>query len=214
MKKFINEYFKIIEVTIIGLVFIISSFYLMMNYYHSLEISEEVYISNNDRNYLAYRETISQIEKNLRSYNTKTGLYKQIHNGLTKCVNLMKKDGTLYSIKPNTFMNGYDIYLLGSNFETNLYNSCYAFQLNESNLDISEFIDLNAKTINSNVAFAINELKNNSSYHFTTNITKTTIRNNLHADYTAIANSYNDFANLILEVSNYINQEVEGGIND
>ena len=134
----------------------------------------------------------------------------------------MKQEGSLYSVKTNTYINSYDVYILGSNFESNLYNACYALHLNDSNLEISEFVDLTAKTINSNVSSAVSELKNNTSYHFTTNITESTVRNNLLVDYKIITESYDNFASLILELSNYLTLEEtlddknlnDGGNND
>ena len=59
--------------------------------------------------------------------------------------------------------------------------------------------------------FALDEIKNNSSYYFNTNISSATIRNNLLSDYNIIASSYNEFAKMVLTLSEVLN---EGGNNN
>ena len=44
------------------------------------------------------------------------------------------------------------------------------------------------------------EIQNNSSYYFSTNVSSSTIRNSLSSDYTIIANSYIEFANILINI--------------
>ena len=55
------------------------------------------------------------------------------------------------------------------------------------------------------------EIQNNSSYYFSTNVSSSTIRNSLSSDYTIIANSYIEFANILINISNTL---TEGGNNN
>ena len=68
MKKFIREYLRVIAYTATGLVFVITSFYLLMNYYHSEEVKKPLYISANDIDYVEYNEKLEEISDNLKKY--------------------------------------------------------------------------------------------------------------------------------------------------
>ena len=58
---------------------------------------------------------------------------------------------------------------------------------------------------------ALEEIHNNSSYFFTTKVASTTIRNYLRSDYNIIVDSYQDFANIILNLSELINKGGNNG---
>ena len=61
MKRFIKEYLKVISYAALGLIFIVASFYLVMNYYHYEELKRPLYISSGDVNYLNYQEKLNEI---------------------------------------------------------------------------------------------------------------------------------------------------------
>ena len=228
MKKFIKEYLKIISYTALGLVFIVSSFYLVMNYYHYEELKKPLYISSGDANYLSYQSKINEINNNLnlfRSKNSTNDNLKTMYNKLLTCQSVLQSDGTLATLPVNTYFNSYDIYQLGSKFQTDILNVCWALHLSyltEEDVasefqDVAPYVISSINTINNQVNFALAEIQNNSSYFYTTNITSSTIRNYLSSDYTMITNAYNEFADIILNLSETINKEVEpisGGNND
>ena len=228
MKKFIKEYLKIISYTALGLVFIVSSFYLVMNYYHYEELKKQLYISSGDANYLSYQIKINEINNNLnlfRSKNSTNDNLKTMYNKLLTCQSVLQSDGTLATLPVNTYFNSYDIYQLGSKFQTDILNVCWALHLSyltEEDVasefqDVAPYVKSSINTINNQVNFALAEIQNNSSYFYTTNITSSTIRNYLSSDYTMITNAYNEFADIILNLSETINQEIEpisGGNND
>ena len=62
MKNFIKEYLNIIAYSTIGLIFVITSFYLIMNYYHSEEVKTTIYVSENDINYQGYKDKLEKIK--------------------------------------------------------------------------------------------------------------------------------------------------------
>lgn len=218
MKKFIREYLKIIASTTIGLVFIVASFYLVMNYYHSEELKKTLYISSNDINYTNYKEKISKIKANLNTFNSKQNKdanLKTMYNKLVTCANVMQSDGTLFNLNVNNHFYPLDVYKLGSKFQTDILNVCWALHLSylteddvaEEFKDIAPYVVSSIQTIGNQTNFALSEIQNNSSYFYTTNITSSTIRNYLNADYTIIGNSYNQFASIILSLSEFINTD-------
>ena len=212
MKKFIKEYLRIISFSFIGLVFMIASFYLVINYYHSEEVKTKIYISSDNIYYKNYREKLYSINSNLQTYkDNKTRKYESMNSYLTSCYNVMSQNNTLANITPNSFYNTYDIYMLGARFQSDILNTCWALHL--SNIkqskdkfkDFAPYVTNNVKTITNQTNYAMNELQNNSSYFWTTKVTSSTIRNYLNSDYTVIAESYNDFADIILFLSEAIN---------
>ena len=218
MKKFIKDYLKIISISITGLVFILASFYLIINYYHSEEINRKLYIGENEINYKNYKEKLTKINENLVDYrnkNNNNSAYKGMYNNLVTCYKTMNEEGTLANIKTDSFYSAYDIYKLGGKFQSHLLNTCWALHLsyikndNDKFKEISPFIVNNIETITNQANNALSEIQNNSSYFYTTNITASTVRNYLNSDYKMIADSYNEFADIILLLSEKIN---DGGM--
>ena len=78
------------------------------------------------------------------------------------------------------------------------------------------YVENSINLINNQINFSLDEIENNGSYFYTTGVTSITIRNSLASDYRIIFNSYQELANIILELSNYINElETTGGnLND
>ena len=214
MKKFIRDYLKIIAMSFTGVVFILSSFYLIINYYHSEEIKKTVYISENDINYNNYKDKLTKISNNLLSYR-ETNKYQNIYNYLSNCYNALQSDGTYSRIKLNSYYTAYDIYQIGANFQTNVYNICWASNLSrltdEKSFDefsyLIPIISNHINTINSQVSDSLSEIENNSSYYYTTNVTSATVRNSLGSDYKRIINSYNEFADIVLYLTDVVNNK-------
>lgn len=227
MKKFIKEYLRIFAYTAIGFVLIISGFYLMLNYYHKEELGKVLYVSENDVNYQNYKSKIERIETNLNKFQkkkSKNKAYTTMYNKLTTCQIVLTGEGTLFKLPINTYINSYDVYKLGSRFQSDVLNICYAMHLSylkEENLpsefeSIAPYVLSTIETISSQTNFALKELQNNSSYFYSTNITSSTIRNYLSSDYQVIVNSYIEFADVILALSEEINKDVVvgGTLND
>ena len=218
MKKFIAEYLNIISYTTIGLVLMVASFYLFMNYYHSQELKKTIYVQNTSIEYITYQDKLNQISNNLNKFTSKKSTnesYQKLYNKLFACNKILRSEGTLFTFVNNTNRNNYDVYLLGSKFQSDVLNVCYAMHLsylNDENIDeelkqIAPFVTNNITILTNQVNFALKEIQNNSSYYYSTNITSSTIRNDLLADYDIIANAYISFANIILNLSEFINEE-------
>ena len=222
MKKFITDYLNIIIYCILGLVLMIASFYLFINYYHFQEVKTNIYVSDTDTKYVNYKKALETLDNNLTKYKASTNKEKDkdtLYSKLYTCSHILKDTGTFYQTIPNQFYNNYDIYQLGSKFQTDLLNICYASHLSylttnevDENLQIvGSFLKNDVDILSNQVKFAMDEIQNNSSYYFSTNISSSTIRNSLNSDYTIIANSYTGFANILVNISNTL---IEGGNNN
>ena len=219
MKKFITEYLNIIAISIAGFVFVLASFYFVINYYHSEELKKQIYIAQSDSKLNTYRETVNNIKNNLVAFQNKkitTGPSFSMYNNLSICHTALMDD--YYKMETNRYYSANDIYDLGGKFQSNILNTCWALHLSsikESKLKdykkLSPFISSYINTISKKTTNALDEIMNNSSYFYTTNITSITIRDYLTSDYNIIVDSYQDFANIILYLSEMLN---EGGNND
>ena len=223
MKKFIKDYVKLIAISLTGLVFVLASFYLMMNYNHSEEIKKTIYVSSSDVRYQEGQQILNKIDNNLstfRSKNVNNNNLLLMYNSLLNCYNTMQSEGTFFRLQPNRNYTSTDIYNLGTNFQNKLMNSCYVLNLSylkTENVpsefkDVAPFITNYVESINKNVKDSLSEIENNSSYFFSTNITSSTIRYYLTSDYNTISSAYIDFANIILNLSENINNSTKGGL--
>ena len=216
MKKFIKDYIKLISLALTGLVFILGSFYLIMNYNHSEELKKTIYITPNDYYYKKHQEILADLSENLIEFRNKkinNASYSTMYQSLSNCYNVLQSDGTLSKVIPNNSYTSLDVYNLGDTFQNTVINSCYVLNLSYLKTDdvpkefksISPFITSYVDSINLNIEDSLSEIQNNSSYFYSTNITSAAIRNYLRSDYKIIANSYNDFASILLYLSEYIN---------
>ena len=216
MKNFIKEYINIIAISITGFVLVLTSFYFVINYYHGEEVKKEIYIGQTDPKLITYKDTVNRIKTNLDTFQSKkitTGPYFSMYNKLNTCYTTLT--GSYYNLEPNSYYSSKDIYDLGGKFQSDVLNICWALHLSsikESNSKefrkVSPFVVDEVNSISKKTSNALEEIMNNSSYFYTTRITSVTIRNYLTSDYNMITDSYQDFANIILHLSELLN---EGG---
>ena len=229
MKSFIKNYLRLISYTVIGLVFLISSFYLVINYYHSEELKTTLYISEGDLVYQSFNNKLEQLEANLNKFNSKktvntSPVLSKMYNKLISCKSVLKSEGTLATLPVNTYFNPTDVYNLGSKYQSDILNICWALHLSYLTDDetvpkefkeIGPYVGNSVNVLSNQVSFALSEIQNNSSYFYSTNITASTVRSYLNADYTMIAKAYNEFAGILVSLSETINEKVDnsnGGV--
>ena len=216
MKKFIKDYIKIIAISLTGLVFILSSFYLIINYNHSEEIKKTIYIGESDLYYQNQKEALNTLNNNLLAFRNKriqNQAYRVMAESLGNCYNILESDGAFAKITPNNYYSSYEIHKLGSYFQNKVMNVCYLTNLSYLKGDkipqefasIAPFVTSYVDSINKNVGDSLSEIENNSSYFYSTNITSATIRNYLSSSYKTVVGAYNDFATILVDLSNYIN---------
>ncbi len=233
MKKFLKEYLNLFAYAALGLVFVITSFYLLINYYHSKELEKRYYVSDTDSSYISYKNKIEEIKNTLDTYNknrNKNTSYLSLYTRLSTCKDVLETDGGLAKMETNKYYSPYDVYKLGQTFQGKLINTCWVVQLSYLTTDavpkgyeeVVPFAEREIEIMGDRVSYALEELENNGSYFFSTGITSATIRNYLRSDYIAIVKSYNDFADVILNLSKKLNTKeevkeestVSGGVSD
>ena len=219
MKNFIKEYLNIIAFAITGFVFVLTSFYLVINYYHSDELKNYIYISENDSRLLKYRETMDKIKTNLNNYKRTNYKYEKIYQNLSTCYNVMTDKELYYNIETNRFYTPNDIYRLGGKYQSKITNICWALHLSSINnsdnptdiVSVAPFVEKSVNSTNKKLTNALMEIQNNSSYFFTTQVTSSTVRDYLKSDYDMIVDSYQEFADVILNLSEMISKGGNNG---
>jgi len=223
MKIFLKSYLNIVATSLIGLVFMIASFFLIINYYHYEELNKPFYVSENDVFHKIYKGKLEKVNTNLQKFNGSAyheyHPYKTMYNHLLSCYKVMNSENIYSNMKTNAYYTPKEVFDLGSKFQTDIINVCWALHLSylkEDDVpkefqDVSKVIASEVNTITNQVNNALSEIQNNSSYFYTTNVTSATVRNYLLSDYTAISNSYSEFADIIVLLSDMINN---GGKND
>ena len=175
MKTLIKEYLHIIAIGILGMLFGLSFYYILINTFHSASINKKVYVSNNDIYYKNYQNNLNSIKNNLDNYKYIKNKYiydknkiDLIYSSINTCYNkLNSKDGfyktkkgyTMLILDGVTSINdiiiviGYvEVNRLNDYFINELINECYIVSLNNvinnnNNSSKLKNISVNSKTI-------------------------------------------------------------------
>lgn len=187
MKKILDEYKEIILYTICGVLIILSSYTIIINFNHARYLNKTVNISELDTNLKKYKDNVLKIEE--LSNNTN-------NNYLKRLVYLLKTDG-LYKKIPGDKLKYEDLYSLNNYFLDTIINEGYV-----SNIKINiEFIDIYDEYVNNlifNANYVGREIENNSNYQY--DVLNNEIRDVIIEEYNMIVNNYKDFSYIILEM--------------
>ena len=222
---FIKQYFKVIGYMLMGLVFIFSSFYLLANAYHYLEIRKD-YIVDFDQ-----LPVVDSIKKNLEDTtaninafdpNTYTGSLPVntmilIKENLTNCVKHFNND-TYNSLHQKTRISIIDVYKLSDSYDEQILNNCIVNNLNwvtsEKNDNLTDYLiqtkDINKMYVQSlinSTSYLKKDLLNNSSYYYNTGIASSSVKDNTRDGLNEVLDAYNKASKYLLYISNWFRKE-------
>ena len=229
MKKMLLEYANIIGYTVTGLVFGLSFFLLVINFYHMQELSETISVEtyNNDNKQLI-EQKINTIKNNISVYsqNSYTGnlnIYglntSQIK--LQECVNIIESDEMMsYLSKSNIGIR--DVYDFTGDFRNNVLNDCLVMQIKSMfNTDtiatlpnyniIKPYVDLNVNNLVQSVGYVQSNIENSDHYYYSTSTNKSNFFDLTNDSYLEIVNNYQQTLDLLVEISNWYRTVVVGG---
>lgn len=220
MKDFIKEYVHIFAVLVIGLVFGLGFYYILLNSYHSSSINEKAYVLENDVYYKDFKENLTQIKKNIDRYDYYAVSFKydlstmqKIYSNINYCYSVMNSEESIISLKNGNSVSYINVYNYNSYFINNMIDKCFTSNLswieteNNSSSKIKNMVaehQLTVDILSNNALYLKNELRNNSSYYYSTKISNSMIRNNLNSSYRLVLSNYNYFSEIILDLSNYL----------
>ncbi len=225
---FFKQYLKIINYALMGLAFMFSSFYLLVNAYHYIEIRKDFYAEFDTQSLvLDLEDSINQIESNLsvfqaNSYkgNIPTSQMLVVQDNLKSCVNSFHNE-TFESMSGKNKISIVDVYNLRESYENNVLNDCivgnlhWTTNLSDTNINSSylvqnqSMINLYVKSLSNETTYLRNDLINNSSYFFNTT-SASFVKNNTRDGFYEVMNAYNRAANYVVFISDWFKNEVEG----
>jgi len=216
MKTSVKKYLHISGLVLLGLIFCISFYYLIINIYHDSSMNKKVFVYLDNIYYKKYLNNVNDIKKNLDNYSYNKSKHEydsntmnNFYNKVNSCYNILAKSNII--IDEDVFLGYKEVNELNNDF-INLYiDKCFTTNL----LWISSLNNSNLKKQFNNAKFSIdilannslylrNELRDNSSYYYNTNDFNLRIRNNLESSYQLILHNYSDFSKIILDLSNYL----------
>lgn len=229
MKKFIIEYIRIIGYTIVGLVFAYSSFYLLINLYHSKELARTVNIEvKEDAAYVSVGNKVEQVKNNISSFSSSK--YKgsiPVHYLLTiqgrieNCARQFENE-TFLNLKDKKSLTVYDIEQLRRSYQNDVLSTCLVEQLYdlavvdqtdrypiESLKQIAPYMELDIKNLLASYNYITADILNNHIYYFTTDHTYTNLFGRQKLAYSELMASYNRAADLLVKVSEWFQEEVK-----
>ena len=221
MKDFIKEYVKIIINILCTVVLSLGFYNIFVNLLHQNYINDTIVVSSLDKNYSTFKSNISTIEKNLNKYNYNSisreydmETMEKLRSKVTVCLNELKKDKTVYRLNNNDRVKPFDLYEVNINFLNGIINQCWVSGFSFINIDdnnyngyFKEIFPRYNQTVNllvDNSNYVKLELMNNSSYHYSTDVFKNTVRNEFLSQYNMVINNYKNFSDIILEISDYL----------
>ena len=221
MKEFFKEYIHLIGTIVVGLIFGLGFYYILLNAFHASTMSRQVYVNVNDLYYKEYQENLYLLKSNLNNFSYKNDKFslnsskvQGIYASLNSCYHVLNGDGAILSNKNAELLSYKEVYDLNKNFKNSLIDMCYISNISwmlkdEEILNTKYLSNLSAYSqtvdiLSNNTSYIDTELRDNSSYYYNTEISNATIRNNLNSSYRLILKNYDDFSKIILELSKYL----------
>lgn len=225
---FLKQYLKIINYSIIGIVFAFSSFYMLANLYHYFELRRDYTVSvkklpviNNINN------NLNLINKNINTFNANTykgkistTLMIKINQNLKTCVDSINND-SYKEILTKDKVSIVDVYYLREAYENNILNNCLVNNISwlvskENNIN-STYLNTNKELLTKHInlllidtSYMKKDLLNNSSYFYNTNVASSSVKDNTKDGLYEVLDAYNSATDFILYISNWYKMEVEG----
>ena len=229
MKKLLLEYANIFAYTITGLVFGCAFFLLFINFYHMQELSETVDVSlYNDNNKASVENKIQTIKNNIGVYSQSTyrgnlSIYglNNVQARLQNCIAIIESDDMMKYFELDE-IGIKDSYNFVVDYKNNILNDCIVMQvvsmLNTDTVQsltnynvISPLVEGNVNSLLDSVDYVQSNIENSDHYYFTTDSNKNNFFDLVEDSYTTTMNSYQNTLDLLVEISYWYRNVVQGG---
>lgn len=228
MKRLLVEYCNIIGYTLTGLVFGIAFFLLFLNFYHYREVND-VYVKqesdfeiNDDlKNKLSLiNSNISSVDLNTYSGSMDKNSLSIIQTKLDNCISEIDTD-QLSTILSKSKINIKDVYEMQQFYNTNISNNCMIKQIypmitedspiNPLLLDeVKPFLEDNINQLEISTDYLQKVIKNNTSYYFVSDSTKSDVYHQIKDSYYSVFNSYTNAIDFIYDISIWYKKKIGG----
>lgn len=226
--EFFKQYLKIINYTLIGLVFAFTSFYLLANGYHYLELRKDYHVEFNSQPLVtSFENKIKTVNDNISKFNANTyqgsipvNKMQVFYHNLKTCSDKFSNE-TIQNMKDKDKITIIDVYKLRESYENDILNGCIVnnlYWLTTINsdtfnsrylLDNKDMIQLYINSLLDETSYLKKDLINNSSYFFNTSIASSSIKDNTRDGFYEVMGAYNKAASFVEYVSHWYKDEVE-----
>jgi len=220
MKKELKGFIRILTNVFSAIILCVGFYNIFINLFHQSYINNRIVVSKLDKDYVEYKNNLTQIENNLKKYKSiATKDYdavtmNKLYGSTKSCLNILKSANSPFGLKENERLTPFRIYQLNANFSNETINHCWIMGMSFINLEKHNYngyfkevfpnYDKIVDVLVENADYIDDDLLDNSSYHYSTTSTKNTVRNELLEQYKMILYDYNNFSNIILEISEFL----------
>ncbi len=229
MKKFLKQYFSIINYSIMGIVFGYAFFYLFINMYHYQDIrrvynttvKDEMLVKKVDSRLKLIENNINSFDVNKYHGQLDASRLNLVSANLKTCIKYYN-NSTYNDLKKKKSISIIDVYNLREAYENEVLNGCIVKNLYwVSAIEKTDFTSLKSnavllsyyfKDILATTNYLKKDLLNNTSYSFSTEIFSKEIKNASKEGFYEVMNAYNSSLNIVEYISNWLKDEAEAGV--
>lgn len=229
MMDIFRQYFKLIAYALIGIVFGFAFFYLFLNINHYFEVRRSFsFDGKTDGTVLKIKDNIEKIRSNINTSITSeyvNGLnindITSVKNRFNVCINVLNSE-QFNNVINDEVIDIKDVYNFRELFENEVSSSCLVNQfipLTTGNEPLNQMLgtknkDLYALILNdliNSTEYVKNDLLNNSSYYFSTEISLITGKDLTRDSFYQVLSSYEKSTSFILDLSNRYKEAITTG---
>lgn len=227
MKKLVNEYFNIIGYTIVGIVFGICFFLILVNFYHYRDINNVYEKQDSDFNIeQKLKEKLIKIDENseidVNQYHGTQDPYSlsSLSSRLSTCSEKINNQefNDIISLEKVDMTS---LYKMQQFYQTNIANECLVKQIYELSSDsnqrinvntlslISPFLKNNTNNLIQKTDYVQKILKNNSSYSFTSFSMRSDIYDPIKDSYYELLTDYTNAIDYVYDISMWFQEVIK-----
>lgn len=222
MKEIIGDFIKLFTNCMLVLCLMLSSFLLIINMYHSKEVSYVYYNNLNDSaSYNNAMKTKEQIAKNINNISTKDVVGVNVKSVLQQCYNDIDSSTFAKFKTKQSFVlkDSYDAAIeLRTTLNTDcLFNVTYIMNgMKETGLlkkditDITNYVSKQKDYILTNNNYLVNKMLANSTYSFVTDVTRSSVYNNTAEILNETLANYSVLIDTMEKLSSWCANEIGG----
>ncbi len=229
MKEILKEFLELLGYCVLGVCFLFASYLLLINLYHYREISvSQQRILLSEESYSDFTETIEKIKKNINSVDLNGSTNSQfvsaasgIKSGFDSCIKDLEAS-YFYQLGQKNMIVTQDIYQANKEMYNTINNKCLFFipyyietsaegyGYGDSFEYMKDDVEFKKERIFVYSDFLFNKTLGNSSYSYTTSVSRSTIYNDLNQTINMTISNYNELVNTVLDISEWYVDEFGG----
>lgn len=226
MKEFISELLELLASCILVVCLFLASFLLISNLYHYKDISRlEPFDESSMVQYNEYKKMLSKVDKKMNSVNHDLVQYgstaKPIYDYYSSCIKSLN-GGTFAGLKNKESISAKDIYDSNNEILNNYNRLCIFYipynisvitkeqQSGKSFKSVYKVTEEKRQMIISNAEYLTKSGLGNSSYSFTTDVTRSGVYNKAANEFKLTINNYKMMSSILDDVANWYVAEYGG----